>query len=107
MLPFAWCERIDEIDVGTMVASDVAVAIIMADSGLTPKPCSKKYSTGTITIPPPTPKSPAKIPAKIPVAIKATIIGHWFIISVMCVPTTLMKQLHGHQSEDPLQLQGL
>ena len=54
-----------------MVASDVAVAINMADSGETPKPLNKKNNTGTMTMPPPTPNNPAKIPAKMPVAAKA------------------------------------
>ena len=51
-LPLLWCERIELIDVGIIVASDVAVAITIEDSADTPKLWNKKKSTGTITMPP-------------------------------------------------------
>ena len=70
-------------DVGTMVAKEVAVAISMADSGDTPKLWKRKKSTGTMTIPPPTPSRPARIPAKTPVATKAKKVGKLLAINSM------------------------
>ena len=61
----------------------VAVAIAIADAALTPNPCSKKYKTGTMTIPPPTPSNPARTPAKTPVAINAATMGHALNSSVI------------------------
>jgi hypothetical protein len=51
------------------VAREVAVAITMALSEDTPSAWKRKNSTGTMTIPPPTPSRPAKSPAKTPVPI--------------------------------------
>jgi len=76
-------ERIELIDVGTMVANEVAVATSIADSGDTPKLWNKKNSTGTITIPPPTPNKPAKTPANTPVASNAKSVGILFVINSM------------------------
>ena len=59
------------MEVGTIVASDVVVATTIAVSGDTPKFWNRKNKTGTMTMPPPTPNSPAKVPAKAPTAIKA------------------------------------
>src|SRR3954465_13686244 len=68
----------DEILVGTIVNSEVAVATNMAVAGLTPAACNTKYNTGTMTMPPPTPSKPARIPAKAPVIIMAIMVGsHW------------------------------
>ena len=77
-LPFLRCERIELIDVGTIVASDVAVAMYIALCGLTPKDWKRKNNTGTITMPPPTPSSPASKPANIPVPTNAAIVGRLF-----------------------------
>lgn len=82
-LPFLWCDRMELRDVGTMVASDVAVATSMAVSADTPKLWNKKNSTGTMTMPPPTPSKPARIPAKIPVAISPRIVVGWLVINSM------------------------
>ena len=60
---------------GMIVAREVAVATSIADSGDTPKLWKRKKSTGTMTIPPPTPSNPARIPAKIPVTTKPTKVG--------------------------------
>jgi hypothetical protein len=66
-----------------MVASEVAVATSIADSDDTPKLWNKKNSTGTMTIPPPTPNRPAKIPANIPVPTNAKKVGILFVINSM------------------------
>jgi hypothetical protein len=66
-----------------MVASEVAVATSIADSDDTPKLWNKKNSTGTMTIPPPTPNKPAKIPANTPVPTNAKKVEILFVINSM------------------------
>ena len=64
--------RIEEIEVGMIVTSDVATAIGMAIAGSKCSVVMIQNSTGTMTMPPPTPSSPARIPATTPVAISPT-----------------------------------
>ena len=66
-----------------MVAIEVAVATSIADPGDTPKLWNKKNSTGTITIPPPTPNKPAKMPANTPVASNAKMVEILIVINSM------------------------
>lgn len=84
-LPLFVCERMELIDVGTIVAREVAVATSMADSGDAPKLWKRKNNTGTMTIPPPTPSNPARIPAKIPVATKLKKVGKFVVMNSMIV----------------------
>ena len=70
--PRRWWARADEMDVGMMVASDVATAMCMRIAGSTPTNPSAVSSTGTITMPPPIPNNPASTPATAPVASIAT-----------------------------------
>ena len=71
------------IEVGIIVARDVAVATSIADSADVPKLWNKKNNTGTMTMPPPTPNKPAKMPAKTPVAANPIIVAGWLIINSM------------------------
>ena len=64
--PRAWWARDEEIAVGTMTASDVATATCMHHSGGTPLKRRLYSRTGTSTMPPPTPSSPATTPATMP-----------------------------------------
>ena len=64
--PRAWCERAELMDVGMMAASEVATAMCMRHSSGTPANRRKYSSTGTVTMPPPTPSSPATNPATTP-----------------------------------------
>ena len=81
--PFFLCERMELREVGIIVAREVAVAIDIAESAETPKLWKRKNKTGTITIPPPTPNSPASIPAKTPVVANARIVGVLLVINSM------------------------
>ena len=68
MAPFARCLRAETMEVGTMVASEVPTAsFIWIASGM-PKSGKTLNSTGTMTMPPPTPSSPARVPEMVPVA---------------------------------------
>ena len=64
--PRAWCARRLEIEVNTMVAIEVAMAIFTASAGSTPRRDSMKVTKGTIIMPPPTPSRPARKPTTPP-----------------------------------------
>ena len=63
------------MDVGTIVARDVATAICIDNIGSILKKGANQNSTGTMTIPPPTPNSPAKTPAAAPVNNNSTTVS--------------------------------
>ena len=58
--------RAELIEVGMIAASDVATATCMRYSSGTPAKRSEYSSTGTVTMPPPTPSNPATNPANTP-----------------------------------------
>jgi len=64
--PFLWCARTLETEVKMMVAMDVAMAILTAKSALTPWSPNMRVRKGTMTMPPPMPRSPAKKPVSRP-----------------------------------------
>jgi uncharacterized membrane protein YfcA len=66
--PLRWCARTLEMDVKTMVAMDVAMAILTAISGAAPRALMISVRKGTITMPPPIPSRPAKKPDTTPKA---------------------------------------
>ena len=70
--PRRWWARAETIDVGMIVASDVPTAMCMRTDGSMSSSENRWYSTGTMTMPPPTPNSPARMPATTPVASSAT-----------------------------------
>src|SRR5690606_22740596 len=76
-LPFCLCERIELIDVGTMVARQVAVATSIADSGETQKPRTRQSDGGTTKSQLPPPTGRGSLQAKKPVAIRASGVGKW------------------------------
>ena len=59
-------------EVGIIIARLVPNEISIAKSGFTPMYFNRKYCSGTIKNPPPTPKSPEAKPAHIPIKIKPT-----------------------------------
>src|SRR5262245_51845190 len=63
------------MDVGMMAASDVATATCMRYSSGTPAKRSEYSSTGTVTMPPPTPSIPAAKPATTPESARMAISG--------------------------------
>ena len=63
---------VDAIEVGIMVAREVPMAICMLTLESIPSTSKAVKSMGTITIPPPTPRSPAVNPAKTPVNSRTT-----------------------------------
>src|SRR5689334_15543135 len=63
------------MEVGMMAASDVATATCMRYSSGTPAKRNEYSSTGTVTMPPPTPSMPAAKPAKTPEAASTRISG--------------------------------
>ena len=71
--PRFWWARTLETEVNTMVAIDVAMAILMASSETTP--CLERMAVmnGTMIIPPPIPKRPAKKPVASPIRIRVKI----------------------------------
>ena len=71
--PRRWCARTLEIDVKMMVAMEVAIAILTARSGPTPRPDKMTVMNGTITMPPPMPSNPAKNPVPKPSRASSTI----------------------------------
>ena len=71
--PRWWCARTLEMDVNTMVAMDVAMAIFTARSGDTPRADMMSVMNGTISMPPPMPSSPARKPVQSPNATSSTI----------------------------------
>ena len=66
--PFARCLRAETMEVGTMVASEVPTASFIWTASGMPKSGKTLNSTGTMTMPPPTPSSPARVPETRPVA---------------------------------------
>ena len=56
----------EETEVGMIVASDVPIAIWTTNAGETSIINNNVLSNGTITRPPPTPRSPAIVPEKLP-----------------------------------------
>src|SRR5712671_826037 len=70
--PFARWAQYDRTVVGTMMASDVPTQSCMRTSSGTPKMRKISNNTGTTTMPPPIPNSPARIPVTTPAAITAT-----------------------------------
>jgi hypothetical protein len=64
--PRAWWLRAELMDVGMMAASEVATATCMRYSSGTPAKRRAYSSTGTVTMPPPTPSMPATKPASTP-----------------------------------------
>src|SRR6187397_311602 len=92
--PRAWCVRAELIDVGMMAASEVATATCMRYSSGTPAKRSENSSTGTVTMPPPTPSRPAANPAMTPDAARMAKSGrrsdkcahHHFAEGTACVP---------------------
>ncbi|MNT94288.1 hypothetical protein D3C72_2359360 [compost metagenome] len=54
--------------VGMIVASEVATATCIRTEGSTPIDVSTRSSTGTMTMPPPTPSMPAITPPTAPVS---------------------------------------
>src|SRR5687768_962764 len=54
------------MEVGMMAASEVATATCMRYSSGTPAKRNENSSTGTVTMPPPTPSRPARKPAATP-----------------------------------------
>src|SRR5262245_56276982 len=73
--PREWCVRAELIEVGMMAASDVATATCMRYSSGTPTKRSEYSSTGTVTMPPPTPSIPAAKPATTPDSARIAISG--------------------------------
>jgi hypothetical protein len=70
------CEREDDSAVGTIVAIEVATAMCRATEPGTPAAASAKSSAGTMTMPPPTPSSPASNPPMAPAPTRAASIGN-------------------------------
>ena len=70
-LPRLRWARADMIDVGMMVANEVPTATCMRTDSSMPSSVNRWYSTGTMTMPPPTPSRPARMPATTPVASSA------------------------------------
>jgi len=64
--PRRWWARTDEMEVTTMVASDVPMARCMTMASSIRWPWKIQASTGTMIKPPPTPSSPAMTPANAP-----------------------------------------
>ena len=71
--PRLWCARTLETEVNTMVAIDVAMAILTARSGGTPRADMMSVMKGTISMPPPMPSNPARKPVPSPSATNSTI----------------------------------
>jgi hypothetical protein len=64
--PRLWWARTLEMDVKMMVAMEVAIAILTARSGPTPRADMMMVMNGTISMPPPMPSSPARKPVPMP-----------------------------------------
>ena len=64
--PRLWCARTLEMEVNTMVAMEVAMAILTARSADTPRPVRIKVMNGTSNMPPPMPSKPARKPVHRP-----------------------------------------
>ncbi|MDT4878681.1 hypothetical protein FQZ97_1142960 [compost metagenome] len=64
--PRWWCARTLEMEVKMMVAMEVAMAILIARSGVTPRPERITVMKGTMIMPPPMPSRPARKPVHRP-----------------------------------------
>jgi hypothetical protein len=69
-----------------IVAIDVATAILSATCAGTPTSPSTRSSAGTMTMPPPTPRSPASSPAATPATASAASAGSHSIAALMGFP---------------------
>ncbi len=64
--PLRWWARTLEIEVKTIVVSEVAIATLTMCSSANPCACSSIDMNGTISMPPPMPRSPARKPTTAP-----------------------------------------
>ncbi|MNR15483.1 hypothetical protein D3C85_1320200 [compost metagenome] len=95
--PLAWCARDEEMAVGMIVASEVATATCIRTEESTPIHVSTRSSTGTMTMPPPTPSSPARRPPTAPVSsiIAASVSRSWLMMSCTRLPPKVSHDLCG------------
>jgi hypothetical protein len=68
-----WCTRTEAVDVKRIVAVAVAIAMCTTCSGGNPSRVKMNVRSGTIVMPPPMPRSPARNPTIAPSARKAAI----------------------------------
>lgn len=71
--PRLWCARTLDTDVKMIVAIEVAIAIFTARSAGTPRWPMMIVMNGTISMPPPMPKRPARKPVPRPSAASSAI----------------------------------
>ena len=71
-MPLARCAWKERIEVGMITASEVPTQSGMRTSSGTPMTRNTSYRIGTMTAPPPTPKTPARRPVSAPAAISET-----------------------------------